>query len=389
MGLNHVVTFAQASFGRDAPPPDGRWHTPPSWISIEAVAALRNGTLAPEEPADNQASTVPEVQILDPRDTIGVDDETPDDRHDPSQSDSLQSHSHGTDALAYYLPFHFYRTAWGIYVRESGLKLLTRVLKGVDTSSPDSVWVRLAYEVLYQHEMFHHLCELVASLGEVAWLAETYQPYFSDKTAAESEEAMANAYVFRTGVNRRLRDARPRLKDWMNTQGAGYRDFARHTSSQAFQRGQHDISQRMFLATSDGPSWQRFVESKLGVDGRGISDWPGQTLFDAVASQKPRIILRDRTYLVMDCSPPWLSVFKPFPGFNGVRVEVHTREHKPPHFHVFIPPDRRTYLTRYTWPELHPYNGDYQLSRRERHRLDEYLEKYGADIEKKIQRVPW
>lgn len=60
------------------------------------------------------------------------------------------------------------------------------------------------------------------------------------------------------------------------------------------------------------------------------STWPGQALFDAVTSQKPRKILRDRTYLVFDCSPPWLSLFKPFPDFKGVRGITKERPDRPP-----------------------------------------------------------
>lgn len=97
------------------------------------------------------------------------------------------------------------------------------------------MWANLAYQVLYEHEMFHHQCELVASLGELAWLDEMYPAYFSDKKAAENEEAMANAYVFHTRVNRLLNKARPRLKSWMAIQGPGYREFGNYVTMEAFQ----------------------------------------------------------------------------------------------------------------------------------------------------------
>jgi hypothetical protein len=217
MGLNDLVTFAQANFGRESPPPDGRWGAPPSWIPVDAVDALHGEAPARQESPDKQRTALPQVQILDPRESLGVDEEGPDTTQGVAQSDSPETQVYGTDAIAYYLPFNFYRSAWGIYVRESGLKFLAKVLKGEDRSTPQSVWVKLAYEVLHQHESFHHLCELVSSLGEVAWLAEMYQTYFSDKTAAEHEEGMANAYAYRAGVNRRLRDARTRLAQWMET----------------------------------------------------------------------------------------------------------------------------------------------------------------------------
>jgi hypothetical protein len=385
MGLNNLVGFAQEHFGQDRPPPDGRFPVPPSWVPVNVVEALQSGSLAAENVTDNPNSPLAQVQILHPGDTIGVGDGL-DSEEDPTQSESLQTDRYGTDALAYYLPFHFYRSAWGVYLRESGLKSLTNVLKGEDNDSPDSAYVNLAYQVLYEHEMFHHLCELVASFGELAWLDDMYSAYFSDKSAAEKEEAMANAYAFRTRVSSRLRDARARLRSWMTTQGAGYRDFGKYGTIKAFQGGQSQISERIFKALSSNATK---VIHQTHYAFNLPATWPGQALFEAVASQKPRKFLRDRTYLVMDCSPPWLSVFKPFPDFNGVRVEVYSRDHKPPHFHIFIPSDRPKYLTRYTWPQMQPYNGDYTLSHKERRRLDQYLQRYGTAIAKKIQQVPW
>src|SRR5438445_13719866 len=36
----------------------------------------------------------------------------------------------GADVLAFYLPFHFYREEWGIYLRASGIIYLACLLKG-------------------------------------------------------------------------------------------------------------------------------------------------------------------------------------------------------------------------------------------------------------------
>ena len=174
----------------------------------------------------------------------------------------------------------------------------------------------------------------------------------------------------------------------MATQGPGYQDFAKYGTKEAFQQGQRKLSERVFKALSKNNPTTVLHQTHYAFNVLP-ANWPGETLFDAAASQKPRKILRDRTYLVMDCSPPWLSVIKPFPDFNGVRVEVYSRDHKPPHFHVFIPPDRSTYLTRYIWPEMEPYEGDYALSNTQLRMLNKYLAKYGDRIARRIQKVPW
>jgi hypothetical protein len=141
MELNNLVDFAQEHFGQDRPPPDGRFPVPPSWVPINAVEALQSGSSAPENVTDNPNSPLAQVQILHPGDTIGVGDGL-DTGENPSQSGSVQTDVYGTDPLAFYLPFHFYRTAWGIYLRESGLKFLTHVLKGEEPN--ESFFVNLS-----------------------------------------------------------------------------------------------------------------------------------------------------------------------------------------------------------------------------------------------------
>lgn len=152
----------------------------------------------------------------------------------------------GTEAFAWYVPFHYSTRRWGIYVDEVGLQLLGNLLyewsQQLSTSSsgsrpsrsswpptaPLSVPVRggggqgepsfdtraeaftLALEILLRHEWYHHQVELLAAHLEDAadkmyyerYHQEVYRDTFPEGTCIE--ESLANAYVYRSraAVNR-------------------------------------------------------------------------------------------------------------------------------------------------------------------------------------------
>ena len=142
----------------------------------------------------------------------------------------------GLEAFAWYVPFHFSRQHWGIYVDEVGLQFLGHLLyewsyeiEGLPESAgrqakwsygdslSDSVpgaGVRgepafesleqafnLALEILLRHEWYHHQVELLASYIEESSETMCYEQYHKDvyqDTFAEEaciEESLANAYV--------------------------------------------------------------------------------------------------------------------------------------------------------------------------------------------------
>ena len=69
--------------------------------------------------------------------------------------------SAGADALAFYLPFHFYREDWGVYIRTSGVLYLAQVLKDQDCPllPGDEEYLNLAEAMLYEHELCHACAE--------------------------------------------------------------------------------------------------------------------------------------------------------------------------------------------------------------------------------------
>ena len=100
----------------------------------------------------------------------------------------------GTEALAWYRPFHHLPIElWGIYITLRGLKyLLSRI--GFHVKA-----LAYAFEILWQHELFHFLVELFSLRAEVMMLKPKYLPYetkiYRKQYPNCLEEALANRHV--------------------------------------------------------------------------------------------------------------------------------------------------------------------------------------------------
>src|SRR5207253_2276166 len=78
------------------------------------------------------------------------------------------------DSFAFYLPFHFYKNTWGIYIRSSGLWALSR---RIAANRIDKTVIMGAYRVLFEHERFHFIAEYAASRIEVITAQSSYREY--------------------------------------------------------------------------------------------------------------------------------------------------------------------------------------------------------------------
>lgn len=268
---------------------------------------------------------------------------------------------HGADVLAYYLPFHFYRNGlWGVYIRAKGILDLAAELRGGPITHGRDSAVHAATVSLFEHELFHCSTEAAATRAEVVARWTVYRGYFDDRHAKGHEEAMANAFAHHK-IGKAYPSFIKQLESWMSGQGPGYRDFHIYLGK-SLGRGKLVCSQHIL----------RFVPPK----GHLPSTLPSDFLFGRATSVP--------TYIVLDAEIA-SGVLRPFPKYKGVVVDVHTREHPPPHIHVEIPPGRE--ITRCEWPSLEPLSGDPPLSNKQRTRLREYLRKYGTDVCEKLRSV--
>lgn len=335
MSVEDTVRFAQDNFGTSEGLPNGHERSPvPDWLVGRAENAL---------PIDAHDDIEVESDDVEGG-TFSEDDDYPE--------------NPGIDSLAYYLPFHFYKSDWGIYIRALGIERLAREL--ASPKHPVGITaIRSAYHILLEHERVHFFCELAASRIEVITDDATYRPYFQDKSAGEHEEAIANAAALMKSGTRdsQLRSARI----FMERQGPGYRDFDNWTDA-------------------NFPMGERRAVSNMISTKKGLSR-PGEFLFDISKFRPPM-------FLVFDMPVPWLRLVKSFPKLE-LQVFVHTNDHKPPHIHVDFLDGSNPRKNRFEWDSLRPLKGTPSRPKRDLESLEAYVEQYRDQIADKIKKVPW
>ena len=365
MKLSELVAYVQSRFGDEGRPENPARPPVPGWIQNSAGFAP---TVALEDQQGNLR-----IVTLEPEDSIGIEGDGQG-FSGPLTDKDLGEWS--TDALAYYLPFHFYKSRWGIYLRASGIAYLAQKLKQAYPSASDPRYLEVARHVLYEHEFFHFHTETAASIAEVGRLKNLYRGYFADTPAADHEEAMANAQAFRSLNTKKHRLFRDSVHDWMSNQPGGYGKFLQWVLPEEFKCGRRAIGAKII-----DPTQPLLAEEALLAS----TPWPIEGLFQVHIQASVRKHIP--TYLVRDVPLPWMGILRPFAKHNGVCVVVHTRnEHPPPHIHVFMPPDKE--LGSYCWPDLTPvWSGKPALTGRQRSALRTYLDRYGHAVNAKVQAV--
>ncbi len=118
------------------------------------------------------------------------------------------------DALAVYLPFHFfYPEWWGIYIFHEGLEyLMNQIIQRSHGKVKADLALVAARLFLYYHEAFHHQTECFATRWELTHRIPLYKAGFSElyaKTLGTPfclEEGLANAYAL-NNVKKKIKNA--------------------------------------------------------------------------------------------------------------------------------------------------------------------------------------
>ena len=338
MTTEPIIQFAQDAFGSDAgQPADLAGRTPvPAWVT---EATIESTILADEDHA---------IRI---EDDVAVVPDPLADRTIP-------------DALAYYLPFHFYRNSWGIYVRAAGVCALAEHL---GSRVGGHAALDFSYRLLLEHERLHFFAEYAASRIEVVTHESCYHDYFKGKEAACHEEALANAHSIRSARRSAAKLLVDAAEAWMLKQPEGYHDFEKWLPPH-FEKGRRQAA--CYMAP---------VKAMTNI--LSTNSHPAEFIFFQIT---PR---RCPVRIVLDANLPWLTVAKPFPKQFGLQVHVRTNDHKPPHIHIDCPPG--TEYTRYLWPSLTPYPNDARLKTSDEKGLRKYVAAHGTAIARKIAAVPW
>jgi hypothetical protein len=347
MTLATLVDYAQTSFGVPVPPAE------------EMLDPGAIGRVSPARPP-----------LPDWIRTRQPDQEAPADRSHPwhihatvrpplppSNVDKI-----GLDALGFYVPFHFYRDAWGMYIRDSGVKYLACVLKGGALTPGDESYLATAESILREHEMWHAATEVACTRAELLARRSMYREYFSDKDASEHEEALANAHAVRQCFRGNTDSMRVELEKWMHRQGPGYCDYARWLPTHSFSRGQNTAA--------------RFMTTASPKPAPKAAGAPHSFLYRGVLSYPSMPVTR-----ILDLDSSDASVVRPFPKQFGLQVLVYTRDHEPAHFHILLSAGEET---RYRWPELVPYDGDTRLTGSNEKSFRKYWNAHRSGIESKL-----
>jgi hypothetical protein len=183
----------------------------------------------------------------------------------------------GTDALAWYCPFHrFAQKSWGICIPDTSVNYLAlKIFNDPQTRLPkiavaDPLSYALAFRLLFLHEFFHFATEISASAIEFIKGAPCYEDYSVKEYCRPVdydepiEEALANAFAFRgtmKEITLRARKGRfdphidtrsakmlpnspawqknaiGNMKAFMSSQPSGYSSFPEYLVPDAFSAG--------------------------------------------------------------------------------------------------------------------------------------------------------
>jgi hypothetical protein len=178
----------------------------------------------------------------------------------------------GTEALAWYIPFHSNSDKWGIYIRDIGPRVIAnRCFPDLVRTNPVEAH-ELAYDFLFAHEFFHHISELACTTLENADPSNPlYHPYFrrlvSGNTNEVLEEALANSHALDFIPMKKNKDG---LRQFMDDCPPGYRDYADFSNKLRFERGL-DWLASMFTG-------KKFSRSNRYSFGHGLFSHPNSIL---------------------------------------------------------------------------------------------------------------
>lgn len=211
--------------------------------------------------------------------------------------------AHGTDALAWYRPFHMDpQERWGITILDRGIWFLARKLardiygeEGSYTADQILNCRDIAKNFLYHHEMFHFKVELAATMMEINrpgvqiyaryWGPNRDDEWFGSPSEvlrgyAPLEEALANSYALEKVVseyaNPMRNTIRKAINRFMKSQPDGYKHASKVTGKHTkWKQGISELIDKILNDDGgDDLSPQRILASHVLFDGYyGREDW--------------------------------------------------------------------------------------------------------------------
>lgn len=259
------------------PPPglEGEWLVVPEADANQLIFDLLSSDDA-ALPGPIQAPTAPPVDDVDS--ILGSPQAFP----GAPQSWSGGSPVPPPDALAFYLPFHYYYPNWwGIYLTVEGTLWLARwLVKESNGSLSERDAVAASRNFLYGHEAFHHLTECLATRLEITHRDPLYKRGFEELyqrtkgTDGCIEEALANVHGLQRAKSRTK--AKKKLLEkafvaYFAICPPGYRRASDFAAPSAFKLGKFGFAEENHVAALPkigkraGELWEAFPNAFSGL----------------------------------------------------------------------------------------------------------------------------
>ena len=185
----------------------------------------------------------------------------------------------GTEALAWYEPWHQERGRWGIHIPVRSIAFLAGTAFSSLHGTPQERW-HAAFLALHQHEFNHFAVEYFTGIWELlhgvpCWAVSTGRLRDPSLGFIPDEEMLANAHMLRE-VKRsgRQRGRSTGLRQLVSRQPDGYRDAIGAASDEDFQQLQdHVLRTRATLTSVYAPPRHHRLELRELVDGFPRLPW--------------------------------------------------------------------------------------------------------------------
>jgi predicted RNA binding protein YcfA (HicA-like mRNA interferase family) len=174
----------------------------------------------------------------------------------PGAPSAQQGFPPSPDALAFYLPFHYFaENVWGIYLTYEGVgtirDYLVRHSRGGLT--PPEAW-HAARVFLYAHEAFHHSIESFATRLEIDRRVPLYRTGFERLYRRQYSLGQSLEEMLATGLGVQKADASAAKRKWTRAKRQALReallDYIR-TLPPNYRRGESAVDPDLFIAGQD------------------------------------------------------------------------------------------------------------------------------------------
>ena len=211
-------------------------------------------------------------------------------------SERLQEN--GWEAVAWYVPFHFNESKWGIYIHWTRYKQLASQVACNINVSPRTV-LDGVYDALIGHELFHCRSEIFATVAEDITNSRLYLPYsdlYKEIRMQKDcvEESLATSYGLAKVKNKKIREELGRLAKEMPE---SYREWTLYPYSPAFEEWWNGIAKLtgQLLGSDASNSWE--LSAHL-VTGKTLAEVPKYAWFQkATADDVLKYLVQHKDFI--------------------------------------------------------------------------------------------